>query len=72
MIGDCGTRLQRNESIVVARVDHIRSELLFEEFAQTERHIQHQIFLLQALRANSAGIVAAMAGIDHDFADFQT
>ena len=33
---------------------------------EAQRHVQHQVLLLQAARSDRAGIVAAVAGVDHD------
>ncbi len=65
--------LQRDKRIVFARVDHVRArKLLLDQIPQPQRHIEAQIFFHQTVRADRSRVVAAVAGIDHDAADFQS
>lgn len=72
VIGDGSALFERNESIVLARVNHFRVRQLFFDFAaQAQCNIKAEIFFHQAVRADRSGIVATVAGIDDDAADFQ-
>src|SRR6476619_137933 len=51
-IGDGGARLQRNESVIVARIDDFSAELIFQQLAQLQRNVQHQVFFFQPVRAD--------------------
>ncbi len=72
-VRDGGALLERHKSVVVARVDHVRAgQLLLDQRSQAQRHVEAQILLHQAVRTDGAGVVAAVAGVDHDAADFQS
>ena len=72
LVGDRGASLQRNESVVLAGKDHVSAEAGLQQLAQSPADVEHQIFFLQAIGTDGAGIVSAVAGIDHDPADLQS
>ena len=73
VIGDFRALLERDERVVVARIDHFGSrQPLLDELAQAQGHIQAQVFFHQSRGADRAGIMAAVPGVDHDAADLQS
>jgi len=40
-----------------------------QELAQAAAYIEDQVFFFQAIRADRAGVVASVAGVDYDFSD---
>src|SRR5579864_804581 len=71
LIGDGGAGLERDEGVVFAGVDNLRAQTSLQQFAQFAPDFEYQILFFQAVRPDGSGIVAAMAGIDHDLADLQ-
>ena len=71
LVGDGGAGFERNEGIVLARIDHFGAQPRFQQFAQAAADFEHQILFAQAIGADGPGIVAAMTGIDHDLANLQ-
>ena len=70
-VGDGGALLERNERIVLARVDHFSArQLLLDQATQAQRNIETQILFHQPVWPDRAGVVTAVARIDHDAADF--
>ena len=67
-----GTRLERNERVVLARIDYVSAKPGLQQLAQSASHVQYQVLLLEPPWSNRAGIVAAVAGVNHNFADFQS
>ncbi len=65
-------RFQWNECIVRARVDDLRAQVVMQELAQAERHVQHHVLLHNAARPQRARVMAAVARVDHDAADLQS
>ena len=72
LVRDGGASLEWNESVVLARINYVGAESSPQQFAQPPPDIQYQIFLLQTLGPNGAGIVSAVTGINHNLADFQS
>ena len=72
LIGNGGARLQRDKRIVVAGVNHLCTHLFLQKFSQAQCHVEHQIFFLQAIRTHGAGVMPAMAGVNHDSSDLQS
>src|SRR5690348_14109129 len=72
-VGDAGAFLQGNKRVVGARVDHVRAwQTLANDVSEAQRHIEAKILFHQTTWADGAGVVASMAGVDHDAADFKT
>ena len=62
---------QWNKRVIGTREHHIRSrEPLLNDFSQSQRHIEAQIFFHKACGPNRSGVVTSMSGINHDAADF--
>ena len=72
LVGDGGARLQRNERVVVAGVDHVGAQARLQQPAQAQSDVEHQILLHHPVRADGAGVVAAVSGIDHNASDLQS
>ena len=51
LVRDRRARLQRNKSVVVARVDDVRAQPLFQQLAQAQSHVEHDIFFFDAAGA---------------------
>ncbi len=71
LVGDGSPRLQRDESIVVAGVDHVGAQPSLQQSTEAQRHVQHHILFHHAIGADGAGVVAAVSGVNHDAADLQ-
>src|SRR5215471_15658323 len=71
LIGDGGAGFERDEGIVLAGVDDFGAEAGLEQFAETAADVENQVFLFYAVGADSAGIVAAVSGIDDNLADLE-
>ena len=71
LIRDRRPRLQRNKRVVRPRINHLRAQPLVQQLAQPQRHIQHNVLLLDAAHAHRARVVPAMPRIDHDAPDLQ-
>ena len=53
---------ERNERIVLARVNHFSAgQLLLDQAAEPQRHVEAQIFFHQAVRTDRSRVVAAVA-----------
>ena len=61
-----------DERVVFARVNHVGAQPRLQQLAQSSADVEHQVFFLQTIRTDGAGVVAAVAGINHDLADFQS
>ena len=72
LVGDRRTRLERDEGVVGPRVDHLRTELVMEQSAEPQRDVENNILLLNAVNAQRAGVMAAVAGVDHNTIDLET
>src|SRR5271157_6034411 len=72
LVGDGSTGFQRDEGVIVASEDDVSSHPSLEQPAQAQRHIQHQVLLHQAVRADGPSIVTAMPGVNHDAANLET
>ena len=70
-IGDGGAGLEGNEGIVVAGVDHLRTHAALKQLAEAQGHVKDELFLGQTVGADGAGIVPAVAGVDHDLANLE-
>jgi len=72
LVGSGGALLERNKCVVLACVNHFRArKLVFDQVAQAQGHIEAEIFFHQAVGADGSSVVAAVAGVNHDAADFQ-
>ena len=60
----------RSSSGMNTSVERVRitsaPELLAHQALEPQRHVEHEVLLLQAAAADGAGVVAAVAGVDHD------
>ena len=72
LVGDRSASLKRNESVILAGINHVGAQPCLQEFAQAPAHVENQVFFFQAIGTDGAGIVSAVAGIDYDPADLQT
>ena len=71
LVGDGGASLERNEGVVLARVNDFRAQPRFKQFAQTASHFEHEIFFFQAVGTDRTGIVATMPRVNYNLADLQ-
>src|SRR5258708_20025485 len=72
LVGDRSASLKRNEGVVLASVDHVGAKAGLQQLTQPPADVEHQIFLLEAVGADGAGIVSPVARIDDDPADLQS
>ncbi len=63
-LGDA--HLERDKHVFVARHEHFHVRLALDHGAQLAGNLQHNVFLARLVLADSAGIFAAVAGIQHD------
>ena len=67
-----GALFKRDERVVIARVDDFGAgQTLADQRAEAKGDIEAKIFFEQAGGADRAGVMPAVAGIDHDSADFE-
>ena len=71
LVRDRRPRLQRNEGVVLARVDHFGAQPRFQQLAQPPSHVDDQVFFQQPVWTDRSRVVPAMAGINHDLANLQ-
>jgi len=64
-VGNRRALLELDELVGVAGERDFDARLLLEQIAQAEGHVQHELRLVHAIAA-SAGVVAAMPGIEDD------
>ena len=50
LVSDGGPRLQRDERVVAARVDDLRAQLVMQQLAKPQSHVEHHVLLHQAAR----------------------
>ena len=72
LIGEFRARLERHKGVVRSGVDYLHSQPLLEQSSQAFRDIQHQFLFQKPALAAGALIVAAVAGINHDPAHFES
>ena len=72
LVGDFGSPLQRNVRVVVAGEQNLAAQPVLEQRCQPLRDIQHQFLFSQSGRPVRAGIVTAVARIEHHASQFQT
>src|SRR5438445_9701513 len=70
LIGDCSPRLERDESVIAAGVNHVGAEASLQQLAQPPADFQHQTLFFEAMWAAGARIISAVSGIDYDLAYF--
>src|SRR5207244_10795624 len=62
LIGDCSPRLERDESVIAAGVNHVGAEASLQQLAQPPADFQHQILFFEAMWADGARIMSAVSG----------
>ena len=67
-VGDRRARRQRHEVVGAPCQDHVPPWLLLQQLLEAQRDVEHQLGLGHAV-AHGAGIVPAVAGVDHDARD---
>ena len=72
LVGDLGAPLERNERVVVAGEQNLAAQPVLQQRRQPLRYVQHQFFFGQAGRPVRAGVVTAVARIEHHASQFQT
>ncbi len=72
LVRDRRPRFQRDECVVLPRIDDLGPQPRLQQFAQLAPDFEHQVFFFQAIRPDGSRIVAAMPGIDHNLADLQS
>ena len=71
LVGNSRTGFERNERVVLARVNYFRSQSRLQQLALTPPHVEDEIFFLQPVRPDGSGIVPSVTRINHDLANFQ-
>src|SRR6516225_8573992 len=72
LVGNARAIFQRDKSVVGTGVNNLRAgKLLLNDFSKAQSDVETKIFFHQAGGADGAGVMSAMAGIDHNTADFQ-
>ena len=71
LVRDGGARLERDKCVVGAGVDNLRVEPVVKQLAEAEGYVEDDVFLLDAVGADGAGVMAAVACVDDDAADLE-
>ena len=72
IVGHFGSLLERDETIVLAGENDFGTEAVFEERAEAEADIEDHLFFREAGGAGCSVIVAAVAGVEDDTANFES
>lgn len=66
LLGDRGSILQRHELVVGSRHKRFDLRARREQLVKPFRDVEHDLLLLDAVRAHGAGVLSPVAGIDYD------
>src|SRR5580692_3402660 len=70
-VGHGRALFERDKRIVGSREDDLAAQSALDELAEPLGDVEHQVFLSEAMRSDGPGVFSTMAGVDHDFAEFQ-
>jgi len=70
-VGDGGAGLEGDEGVVGAGVDDLDAEFVRQQLAEAEGDVEHDVLLFDAVDAERAGVVAAVACVDDDASDLE-
>src|SRR5262249_52269022 len=63
---------QRNEGVILARVNNLCAQAALQQFAQTPADVDHKVFFQQAIGTNRSRVMSSVSGVNHNLADLQT
>src|SRR5258708_29549499 len=70
LVGDFSASLEWNVSVILASENHLGAwQVLLNDFAQAQGHIEAQIFFHQAGWPDRAGVVSTLPCSNHDPSD---
>src|ERR1700722_3511158 len=71
VVGDARPRFERDKCIVGASVNNFAAKAVFNQATKAPCDIEHDVFFIETGGAMRADILASVAGIDYDSAEFQ-
>ena len=72
LVGDVRPLLQRNELVLLARVDDLRAHPPGEELAQTLRDVEDHVLLAQSSGPDGSRVMTAVPGIDENAIELES